>query len=39
MDTPFDNEDLRIAVKLAIDRDGIVDKVLRGFGSVGNDMR
>ncbi|MER9095046.1 ABC transporter substrate-binding protein [Mesorhizobium sp. M0700] len=35
---PFDNEDLRMALKLAIDRDGIVDKVLRGYGSVGNDM-
>ncbi|MER8402927.1 ABC transporter substrate-binding protein [Mesorhizobium sp. M1348] len=35
---PFDNEDLRMALKLAIDRDEIVDKILRGYGSVGNDM-
>ncbi|MES0003329.1 ABC transporter substrate-binding protein [Mesorhizobium sp. M0051] len=35
---PFDNEDLRMALKLAIDRDEIVKKVLAGFGSVGNDM-
>ncbi|GLS40293.1 peptide ABC transporter substrate-binding protein [Mesorhizobium tianshanense] len=36
--SPFDNEDLRMALKLAIDRDEMVDKILRGFGSVGNDM-
>ncbi|MET3524680.1 ABC transporter substrate-binding protein [Mesorhizobium abyssinicae] len=35
---PFDNEDLRMALKLAIDRDEIVDKILRGYGSAGNDM-
>ncbi|MER9202350.1 ABC transporter substrate-binding protein [Mesorhizobium sp. M0933] len=35
---PFDNENLRMALKLAIDREEMVDKVLRGYGSVGNDM-
>ncbi len=35
---PFANNDLRMALKLAVDRQEMVDKVLRGFGSVGNDM-
>lgn len=35
---PFDNNDLRMALKLAIDREEMVAKVLRGYGSVGNDM-
>lgn len=35
---PFDNNDLRMALKLAIDRDELVEKILRGFGSVGNDI-
>jgi peptide/nickel transport system substrate-binding protein len=35
---PFDNNDLRMALKLAINREELVDKVLRGYGSVGNDM-
>ncbi len=35
---PFDNYDLRMALKLAIDRKEMVDKILRGFGSVGNDF-
>jgi peptide/nickel transport system substrate-binding protein len=35
---PFDNNDLRMALKLAIDRDEMVDKILRGYGSVGNDI-
>ncbi|WP_050528329.1 ABC transporter substrate-binding protein [Pseudorhodobacter aquimaris] len=34
---PFDNADLRRALKLAINREELVDKILDGFGSVGND--
>lgn len=40
MDTrvaPFDNPDVRLALKYAIDREDILEKVLRGEGSVGND--
>ncbi|WP_417433527.1 ABC transporter substrate-binding protein [Kiloniella sp.] len=35
---PFDNNDLRLALKYAVDREEMVDKILRGYGSVGNDM-
>ncbi|MES0825377.1 ABC transporter substrate-binding protein [Ruegeria sp. SCP11] len=35
---PFDNKDLRLALKYAINREELVDKVLRGFGSIGNDI-
>src|SRR5690625_573231 len=35
---PFDNNDLRLALKLAINREEMVDKILRGYGSVGNDF-
>lgn len=35
---PFDNNDLRLALKLAIDREELVKKILSGYGSVGNDM-
>ena len=35
---PFDNNDLRMALKYAINREEMVDKILRGYGSVGNDM-
>ena len=35
---PFDNNDLRMALKLAIDREELVKKILAGYGSVGNDM-
>lgn len=35
---PFDNNDLRLALKYAINRQEMVDKVLRGYGSVGNDI-
>ncbi|MGR3758651.1 ABC transporter substrate-binding protein [Roseobacteraceae bacterium NS-SX3] len=35
---PFDNNDLRLALKYAINRQEMVDKILRGYGSVGNDM-
>lgn len=34
---PFDNKDLRLALKYAIDRQEMVDKILDGFGSIGND--
>ena len=34
---PFDNVDVRLALKYAIDRQQIVDKVLLGHGSVGYD--
>ena len=34
---PFDNNDLRLALKYAIDRNEILDKILRGFGTIGND--
>ncbi|MGB0506408.1 MAG: ABC transporter substrate-binding protein [Pikeienuella sp.] len=35
---PFDNNELRLALKYAIDREEMVEKILRGYGSVGNDM-
>ncbi len=35
--TPFDNPDVRQALKYAIDRDDIIDKVFLGEGSKGND--
>ncbi len=35
---PFQNNDLRMALKLAINRQEMVDKILRGYGSVGNDF-
>ena len=35
---PFDNNDLRMALKLAIDREEMLDKILRGYGSIGNDF-
>ncbi|HGG06256.1 MAG TPA: ABC transporter substrate-binding protein [Aliiroseovarius sp.] len=34
----FVNNDLRMALKLAINRQEMVDKILRGYGGVGNDM-
>jgi len=34
---PFDNPDVRLALKYAIDRDKLVETVLRGYGTVGND--
>jgi peptide/nickel transport system substrate-binding protein len=38
LDTPpFDNYDLRMALKLAIKRQEMVDKILLGHGAVGND--
>lgn len=35
---PFDNKDLRLALKYAINRQEMVDKILQGYGSVGNDI-
>ncbi|MGO4843170.1 ABC transporter substrate-binding protein, partial [Rhizobiaceae sp. 2RAB30] len=35
---PFDNNDVRMALKLAMDREEMLDKILRGYGSVGNDF-
>jgi peptide/nickel transport system substrate-binding protein len=34
---PFDNYDLRMAVKLAVDREELVTKILSGHGALGND--
>lgn len=34
---PFDNNDVRMALKYGINRQEMVDKVLFGYGSVGND--
>lgn len=34
---PFDNNHVRMALKLAIDRQQLLDTVLRGYGRVGND--
>ncbi|MEM7170390.1 MAG: ABC transporter substrate-binding protein [Pseudomonadota bacterium] len=35
---PFDNNDVRLALKYAMDRQGALDKVLRGHGTLGNDQ-
>ena len=34
---PFDNVDVRLALKYAVDREALVKTVLRGFGQVAND--
>lgn len=34
---PFDNNDVRLALKYAVDRNDMVQKILRGFGAPGND--
>ncbi|MGB0848161.1 MAG: ABC transporter substrate-binding protein [Thiolinea sp.] len=34
---PFDNADVRTAVKLSIDREQWLQKVIRGYGELGND--
>ncbi len=34
---PFDNNDLRLALKFGIDREDVVKKILRGYGKLGND--
>ncbi len=35
--SPFDNNDIRLALKYGVDRQSLLQKVLRGYGSVGND--
>ncbi len=35
---PFDNKDLRLALKYAINRQEMVDKILDGYGGLGNDI-
>ncbi|MGO1118931.1 ABC transporter substrate-binding protein [Rhodovibrionaceae bacterium A322] len=35
---PFANNDLRLAMKYAMDREAMVKQILRGYGTVGNDM-
>jgi peptide/nickel transport system substrate-binding protein len=35
--SPFDNNDLRLALKYAINRKELLDKIVRGQGDVGND--
>ena len=34
---PFDNNDLRLALKYSINRQEMVDKILNGYGGIGND--
>lgn len=34
---PFDDNDLRLALKYAVDRQEILDKILQGYGTLGND--
>ena len=34
---PYDNNDVRLALKYAIDREAVLQTVLRGYGYVGND--
>jgi peptide/nickel transport system substrate-binding protein len=34
---PFDNNDVRLALKLAIDREEYLQKILKGYGTLGND--
>lgn len=34
---PYDNKDLRLALKYSINRQEMVDKILGGYGSIGND--
>lgn len=34
---PFDNHDLRMAVKLSVDREALLSKILLGHGAIGND--
>lgn len=34
---PFDNNDVRLALKLAVDREAFLKTIMRGYGKVGND--
>jgi peptide/nickel transport system substrate-binding protein len=34
---PFNNNDVRLALKYAIDREHVLKQILRGYGSIGND--
>ena len=34
---PFDNNDLRLALKYAFDRQEMLDKIFKGYGELGND--
>ncbi|MFC5385130.1 ABC transporter substrate-binding protein [Aquamicrobium segne] len=34
---PFDNNDLRLALKYAVDREALLKQVIGGYGSIGND--
>ena len=34
---PFDNNDLRLALKYAVDRQAILERILGGYGTLGND--
>ncbi|MGE3147693.1 MAG: ABC transporter substrate-binding protein [Pseudorhodoplanes sp.] len=34
---PFNNNDIRLAIKYAIDRQALLDKILFGYGTLGND--
>lgn len=34
---PFDNNDLRLALKYAVDREALLKQVVGGFGTIGND--
>jgi peptide/nickel transport system substrate-binding protein len=34
---PFNNNDVRLALKYAIDRELVLKQILRGYGSIGND--
>jgi peptide/nickel transport system substrate-binding protein len=36
-DTPFDNKDLRLALKFGLDRKKIIDTVFNGYAQLGND--
>jgi len=35
---PFDNNDLRLAIKYSVNRQEMLDTILRGYGIVGNDQ-
>ncbi len=35
---PFDDPDVRLALKYAVDREEMVKRILHGFGSIGNDF-